>query len=295
MTRRCLAAAACGCLAVVWATVLQVPAKDSTSSAASAKTLAQGQVKALPKGTVFINILEFRQLPGADFGPHTHMPAMVYTVHGVSTISFAGAPSRSAGPGEAVFIPAQVMHTHENLDGRPGATAIVAGLILVVLVLCAATLLRGRARQATIAVMSISLIAIGALPLAGATADDYYLIAVRPVAQRSLPMPRPDGRVAYTGPDINPVPTGPYVETLSIITVPAGGRYVPSVVAGPQFLAVLQGSASITLGSGTLQVGGGEGILAQMGDPPSIGNPGSTTLRLLDFAVTSSPTPPTPS
>ncbi|HXO58437.1 MAG TPA: hypothetical protein VN834_01435 [Candidatus Acidoferrum sp.] len=249
-------------------------------------------MKALPKGKVFINILEFRQLPGADFGPHAHIPAIVYTVQGVSTISFPGMPSRAAGPGEAVFIPAQLVHTHENLDGRPGAAAIAAGLIGVVLVLCAATLLRRRARQATIAVTSISLIAIGALPLAGATADDYYLISVRPVAQRSLPMPRPDGRVAYTSPDVDPVPTGPYVETLSIITVPAGARYVAPVVAGPQFLAVLQGSASIQIGSGIQQVGSGDGILAEMGDPPSIANSGSATLQLLDFAVASSPGPP---
>ena len=39
--------------------------RDSTASAVKVERLAQGPVKNLPAGKVFVNILEFRQLPGA--------------------------------------------------------------------------------------------------------------------------------------------------------------------------------------------------------------------------------------
>jgi len=217
---------------------------------------------------------------------------MVYTLQGTSTITFRGAPSRSVGPGQAAFIPAQAVHTHENVAGRVGGVAIAAGLIIVVVMLCAATLMRGGARRLTVAGLSVLLIAGGALPVAGATSDDYYLIAVRPDAQRALPMPRPDGRVGYTAPDMNPVPVGPYVERLNLITIPAGLRYVVPGTAGSQMFAVVQGNASIQLGADTQEVGTGDGAFAQMGDSISIANPGSSALEVLDFEVISVPAAP---
>jgi quercetin dioxygenase-like cupin family protein len=289
MTLRWLASAVFGgvSVAVLCSATLQVHANSSTPSGVTVKTLAQGQVKALPAGKVFVNILEFRQLPGADFGPHAHIPGIVYTLQGTSTISFRGAASLSVGPGDAMFIPAQAVHTHENLDGRVGGIAIAAGLIVVVILLCAATFMRGGFRRITIAALSLLLIGGGALPLVGATSNDYYLVAVRPDAQRALPMPRPDGRVAYSSPDVNPVPAAPYLERLNMITMPAGSRYVVPVAAGPQMLAVVQGNASVQLGADTQQVGTGDGAFAQMSDSLAISNPDNTGLRVLDFAVIS--------
>src|SRR5438445_3854546 len=107
--------------AIACAAALQVQAKNSVLSGATVITLAEGPVKTLPAGQVYVNILEFRQLPGASFGPHYHIAAMEYTLQGTSTLSFAGSPRRSVGPGEATFIPALASHTHQNLGGQIGA------------------------------------------------------------------------------------------------------------------------------------------------------------------------------
>jgi quercetin dioxygenase-like cupin family protein len=187
MTPRWLVTASFGAiaLAVVCLTVGQADAKGSSVSSVTVKTLAQGPVKSLQPGKVYLSILEFRQQPGADFGPHAHQPSIVYTLQGVDAISFQAASAQSVGSGAAAFIPGLVVHTHQNLDGRIGAAAIAAGLIVVVILLCAATWLRGGPRRATIAVLSILLIAGGTVPLIRATANGYYLFAVRPKVQRT--------------------------------------------------------------------------------------------------------------
>jgi quercetin dioxygenase-like cupin family protein len=289
MTPRWLVTASFGAiaLAVVCLTVGQVGAKSSSVS--SVTTLAQGPVKSLQPGKVYLSILEFRQQPGADFGPHSHQPSIVYTLQGVDTISFQAAAAQSVGPGAAAFIPGLVVHTHQNLDGRIGAAAIAAGLIVVVILLCAATFLRSGRRRITIAVLSILLIAAGTLPLIRATANDYYLFAVRPEVQRTGAMPRPDAWVFYAAPDMDPEPAGPYMETLSAITVPAGASYDMPVAQGPQMIIVLGGSAAVHVGDQTTQLGGGGGASAQAGQTLSIVNSGSGTLHALDFAVTSNP------
>jgi quercetin dioxygenase-like cupin family protein len=295
VTRHHLVAAMVGgfWLALVCSTTLQVHAKDSTSSAVTVTMLAQGPVKALPAGKIFVNILEFRQLPGADFGPHAHIPALVYTLQGTSTIAFPGAPSLSVGPGEAAFIPAQATHTHENVDGRPGATAIALGLIIVVILVCAATLMRGRSRQVTVAVLSLLVIGVGALPLIGATSNDYYLIAVRPDSQRTLPMPRPDGHVQYSSPDFDPVPAGPYVETLSSMSMAAGARYAAPVPSGPRMVVVMEGNATVQVNDQTTDLSAGGGAFAQAGQTLTIVNSGSANLRVIDFTIKPAP-PPSP-
>ena len=276
-------------LTVVSLTVGQVNARNSTLSSVTVKTLAQGPVKSLPAGKVYLSVLEFRQLPGVDFGPHSHIPAIAYTLHGVDTISFPGASTHSVGTGEAAFIPGFVTHTHENLDGRISSGVIAAGLIVVVILLCAATWLGGTRRRVTIAVLSILLIAGGTWPLLGATANDYYLLTVRPEVQRAGAMPRPDGQVLYAAPDLNPVPAAPYLETLSAITVPAGATYNAPDAPGPEMIVVLEGSAAVHVGDQTTQLGGGGGASAQAGQTLSIVNSGSGTLHALDFAVTSNP------
>jgi hypothetical protein len=281
-------------LALVCSAALQLQAQSSVFSAVTVRMLAKGQVKALPAGKVFINILEFRQLPRADFAPPAHFPGTVYTLHGDSTVSFPGAASQSVGPGEAAFLPMLAGHTIQNLDGTIGVDAIAAGLVVVVIVLCAATWLRGGRRRITIGLLSILLIAGGALPLTGAASNDYYLIAVRPDAQHALPMPRPDGRVAYTAPDVDPVPAGPYVEALTAITVPAGASYETPDIHGPQMVVVVSGNATVQLGDQATQLGGGGGAFAQMGQTLTIVNSGSDTLQVLDFALTSATATPLP-
>src|SRR5207245_8116168 len=99
------------------------------------------------------------------------------------------------------------------------------GLIVAVILVCAAAWLRGGLRSVIVAVLSLLLVVGGALPLLGATSNDYYFIAVRPESQRGLPMPRPEGRVIFTSPDVDPVPAAPYIETMNAIAVPPGARY----------------------------------------------------------------------
>jgi quercetin dioxygenase-like cupin family protein len=289
MIRRCLGAATLAGLAVVvvWLTAGYPLATTAAPSGVSVKVLAQGQVKAFPVGKVFDSILEFRQIPGADFGPHAHVPGIVYTLSGTSTISYAGGPQQAVGEGQAAFIPSLVAHTHQNLDGRVGAGAIAIGLIAVAILLCAATLLRGVRRRIAVAGLSAFLIVGGALPVLGATSNDYYLFAVRSPVEHDRPMPRPDGRVEFLSPDLNPVPTGPYLETLSAITVPAGATYDAPVVQGPQILVVLQGKTTVHVGDETSQLGVHDATMAQTGQTLTVLNSGGDPLQGLDFAVLS--------
>jgi quercetin dioxygenase-like cupin family protein len=273
-------------LAVVVSSPGQVHAKNSTVAGVTVQTLARGPVNNLPASRVYIDILEFRQVPGAAYGPHNHVPLFVYSLHGIATVSFPGGAAQSVAPGDADFFPAVGALTNENVGGRVGAGAIAVGLIVVVILLCAATSLRGGLRRAILAVLSVSLIAGGAVVLTGATANDWYLIAVRSVSQRSQPMPRPDGRVTFSSPDVIPVPAAPYIETLSAITVPSGARYDARDLPGPETLIVVKGTATINVGDGRQQLSGGDATFAQAGAALAIVNPGSDTLQVLGFAVT---------
>src|SRR5450759_5489846 len=85
MTRHWLTPALFGVVsfAVLSLVLGQVQAKNSTLSSVTVNTLAQGPVKILPPGKVYMNILEFRQQPGSDFGPHAHQASIAYTLQGV--------------------------------------------------------------------------------------------------------------------------------------------------------------------------------------------------------------------
>ena len=289
MIRRCLGAAMLTGLAavVVWLTTGYVLATSAAPSSVSVTMLAQGQVTALPAGKIFDSILEFRQNPGADFGPHAHVPAIVYTLRGTSTISYVGGPQKAVGTGHAAFIPGLVTHTHQNLDGHLGAAANAIGLIALAILLCAATLLRGIRRSIVVAGLSVLLIVGGALPVLGATSNDYYLFAIRVGAERNRAMPRPDGWVEYLSPDLNPMPPGPYIEALSAITVPAGATFEAQAMQGPQIVVVLQGNATVHIGDETSRLGVQGATMAQAGQTLSIVNSGADPLLVLDFAVTS--------
>lgn len=284
MMRRGLLAVALGgaSLALMCATTLQ---GQAVGSGVTVSTLAQGPVKALPPGKIFVNILEFKQVPGADFGPHPHLPAVIYTLRGVTTITFPTAPPVSVGAGQAAFIPAGPAQTQKNDQGRVGAVTIAGGLIVLVILLCAATFMRGGARRITVAVLSVLAIGVGILPLVGTTSNDYYFIAVRPDAQRVLAMPRPDGHVFFTSPNFDPVPAGPYIESLSAIDLGAGAHYEQAVAPGPQMIIVTQGAAIVQVGDQTSNLGAGDGTFAQSGQTVAITNSGSQDLQMIDFMV----------
>jgi quercetin dioxygenase-like cupin family protein len=288
MTRRRLTVGLFG-IGILFLLVGQVQATSAPLSSPTVNTLAQGPVKSLPVGKVYLSILEFKQQPGAEFGPHAHQASIAYTLKGTDTLAFRGAATHSVGQGQAAFIPALAVHTHENLDGRIGAGAIAVGLIVLAILLGAATWMRGGPRRITVAALSVLVIGGGTLPLIGATSNVYYLIAVRPDAQRGQPMPRPDGRVFYASPDMAPVPAAPYIETLTEITVPAGATYDAPDALGPEMVVVTDGAATIRIGGQAAQLTGGGVAFVQTGQTVSIGNQGSGTLKLIDFAVTGGP------
>jgi mannose-6-phosphate isomerase-like protein (cupin superfamily) len=266
-------------------TAARAHAQNSAVSNVTVRTLAHGVLKTLPASKVFVGVLDFRQVPGAGCGPTCRLPGVVYTLHGVASISSPGAPATSVSPGEAAFTSALAVHTNDNIGGRVGAGTIATGLIVLVILLGAATRLGGGLRRAIILVLSLFLVAGGALVLAGATSNEWYFFSVRPDSQLSQPMLRPDGRVAFASRDLDPVPVGPSTETLNAITISPGGRYDAPDVNGPETLIVVEGTATFHIGDETGQVRSGHGSLAQAGKTLAIVNPGSDTLQVLDFAV----------
>jgi len=91
----------------------QAQEKDSTD-----KSLAMGQVDALPQGNLFANILSASQPAGTSV-THKHVASFVYGVNGTQTIQEQGGPKQTLNPGDAVFIKNDVTHTHTN----PGNSA----------------------------------------------------------------------------------------------------------------------------------------------------------------------------
>jgi hypothetical protein len=290
MMRRCVVAVMVAGLvpAVVCSRAAQANAGNNTTAGVTIHTLAQGAVKSLPVGRLWFSIHEYHQDPGASYGPIAALPWIVYTLHGISTIASPSVPTRSVAPGEAAFIPALVPHTSSNVDGRVGAGAIALGLIVVVIALCAALWLPASLRRVAITALSVVLIAGGVLTLTGATANDWYVFAVRPDFQRTLVMPVPYGHRVFESPDVYPRPAVPYTETLSAVTVPPGARYDGLDVPGPVMIIVVEGSASVHVGGETQQLGVGEAAFTQAGGSLTVVNPGSDTLQVLDFAVTPS-------
>lgn len=272
--------------AVVCSSAARAQSGNKAPASVTVETLAQGKVKSLPAGNVWFSIHEYRQDPGAAYGPISALPWIVYTLHGVSTISSSSFPTRSVAPGEAAFIPALVPHTSSNVEGRVGTGAIALGLIVLVILLCAATWLRASLRRVVIPALSVVLIAGGVLTLTGATANHWYVFAIRPDFQRTLVMPVPYGHVVFESPDVSPRPAVPYTEKLSAVTIPPGARYNALDVSSPVMIIVVEGSASVHLGNETQQLSSGGAVFAQAGGTLTVVNPSTDTLQVLDFAVT---------
>ena len=69
--------------------------------------------------------------------------------------------------------------------------------------------------------------------------------------------------------------------------MPPGARYDALDVPGPETIIVVEGTAAVHVGDETRQLGGGGAAFAQAGKTLAIVNPGSDTVQVLDFAVTS--------
>lgn len=217
--------------------------------------VVEGRVAALPAGQVFISVLELPQEPGAVLGPHRHVPGFVMVVAGTATLSMDG-KLVDVGPGDAVFTEDQALHAHENRAGVPLAVAL--GILLVVLSI--ALLVGGR--RPAIGLMTALLIA-GTVATIDPLMNDWYFIAVRPVAQRGAAMPVSAGRRTYESAVLSGLSSGPVIERLTDRRLGSGDSIR---VAGPAAIVVLDGQATVADGgretavqvrSGTT-IGGGE-------------------------------------
>lgn len=251
VTGRSLGIAIGGALTVA-AVAFALPALAAGSASGR---VVEGRVAALPAGQVFISVLELPQEPGAVLGPHQHLPGFVMDVAGTATLSMDG-KLVNVGPGDAVFTENQALHAHENRAGVP--LAIALGSLLVVLSI--ALLVGGR--RSAVGFMTALLIA-GTIATIDPLMNDWYFIAVRPVAQRGAAMPVPAGHRTYESADLNGLPSGPVTERLTDRRLGSGDSIR---VAGPAAIVVLDGQATVADGaretalhvrSGTT-IGGGE-------------------------------------
>ena len=283
---RAVAAALAGVSVGIVCATAQVHASSSSTSAVTVRTLAQGLVKTRPPGNVFVNILDLRQVPGTTFKLGPYATGMLYARQGGVTISSPGTATRSAGSGDGAFLPSRAVQTVSNNTGRAGAVVIAIVLLLIVAAIAGARWLGFGPGPLITAVLLLVLIAAGTFVLTGGTTNQWYLMVVRSVQFRAVPMPVTYGRVIYSSPDMEPAPKAPFTETLRWIGVPSGGRYDALDTGGPEMIIVVAGAATVHAGSSTQQFESGEATFAQAGNTLTIVNSSGDTLQLVDFAVT---------
>ncbi|MDP9321814.1 MAG: cupin domain-containing protein [Chloroflexota bacterium] len=80
--------------------------------------LADGPLDVLPTLPLFINVLDVPQPPASPI-QHAHIAGFVYAVTGVHQLTIQASAATDVKPGEAAFVPGNVVHTHAN----PGTTA----------------------------------------------------------------------------------------------------------------------------------------------------------------------------
>ncbi len=252
------------------------------------RILATGRAQALPEGPVFVSVIELRQTPGATFGPHAHVPGFAYVLEGLETISFAGEPTMELDAGQGGFMGALAIHSHEN-QGRVPAAVLAAGLLAIGVALSIVSLTRIAARQAVMAVLAGVFIAAGAVALWDPWANNWFFIGVRPEAARGGVMPLPNASRTFESSNLESLPTGPYTETLRLVTVPPGGQATVEREPGPEAFLVLSGQGAIRVddnASKSLETT--QAALAQLGASVQISNPGEDALSLLSFSVVAS-------
>jgi quercetin dioxygenase-like cupin family protein len=271
------------CVAGSW----HADSPDRRTTGVESRILATGTAQALPEGPVFVSVIDLRQAPGAALGPHAHIPGFAYVLRGKETISFAGQPTLELGDGMGGFMDALAIHTHENRDRWPSAVLAV-GLLAIAIVLSVVSL-RSAARPAVVAMLLGLLIAAGALALWDPWANDWFFIGVRPEATRGGVMPLPNASRVSESANLEDEPSGPYTETLRLVTVPAGGVTSVEAEAGPEAFVVLTGRGAIELdGSSPTSLETSQAALAQAGSSVRISNVGEGALSLLSFTVVGS-------
>ena len=116
-----------------------------------------------------------------------------------------------------------------------------------------------------------------------------FFIGVRPEATRGGVMPLPNASRVSESANLEDEPSGPYTETLRLVTVPAGGVTSVEAEAGPEAFVVLTGRGAIELdGSSPTSLETSQAALAQAGSSVRISNVGEGALSLLSFTVVGS-------
>jgi hypothetical protein len=253
---------------------------------ASTHVLGTGKVPMLPPGNDFVSVIELAQAAGATLGPHAGHTGFAYGLRGQEIVDLAGAPTLRIEPGQAGFIGGQV-HTHENRQGGLPAVLIAVGLLVLGLGLVLTRSTRWFGKRTTFSVLTVLLLAGGALALGNPGANEWIFIGVRPESARGGVMPLPDATRIYESPNLRNLSPGPYVETLEVITVAPGNRATVSREPGADVLLVLAGGARVQLdGAQPIQLGVHQAALAQEGSMVTLSNSGAGQLTLLSFRVT---------
>lgn len=258
----------------------------AASSGNATQTLSSGPVKALPGGNAFISVIELPQATGASLGPHAHVPGFAYSLGGVETLSFAGAPTVRIGPDRAAFMGAQQPHTHLNTDDR-----VLAGAVVLLIVGGSAAVaflgLRpaGMNRRFLPAALAF-LIAVGGIGILNPWSNDWLFLSIRPASARGGPMPLPSASRIYESPNLAALPPGPYTETLAELTVAPGAAPLSIESAGASLILVVDGHAQVhTAGGSAFSMSLRQSALVQAGSPVQVTAAGDRPARLLEFIV----------
>jgi quercetin dioxygenase-like cupin family protein len=106
------------------------PKGSPTVSLASATgfvstVVANGQVDALPTGTLFANIISIAQPANSAIPAHSHVAAFIYVVTGSQILTLQGQPPVTIQAGSATFMPNMVSHIHANPGSSPNLWYVI--------------------------------------------------------------------------------------------------------------------------------------------------------------------------
>jgi mannose-6-phosphate isomerase-like protein (cupin superfamily) len=260
------------------------------ANAQQTQRLAEGPVMLAPGGS-FLSIGYLPQPPGGSFGPHGHVPGLVYALSGDVTVADNGS-TLALNAGDGHFIPALAVHTHENTEGRLPAGALAIGLVLAVIALVL-VVGRPRLREALVPVLLVALIVGGAVALQDPWKNEWFFYGIRPEPARGAVMPLPSASRTYESPQFRNLSPGRYLESLATTTVDPRGEVGESTVVGPIVFLVLDGEADVTVGNEEpVRLGRHEATMVQRGESFRVVNPSGSELRLLRFALTPSGSTP---
>ncbi|HEV2474938.1 MAG TPA: cupin domain-containing protein [Candidatus Dormibacteraeota bacterium] len=209
----------------------------------------QGTLAQLPPGPVYISVLELPQPAGAVLGPHRHVGGVVVDFYGSSVLRVPGDGLREVTAGKVAFIPPLELHSHEN----PGPVPWAIGLAVLMLAPLATWTWR-HTWQFAAAVLIVASVATG-----NPFTNHWYVIGVRPVADRKAAMPVPSGHRVYQSASLVGLAAGPYTER---VTERVLAKDQSLVLSGPAAVILVSGDASLATGveSETLKPGSGATI-----------------------------------